>query len=543
MSPFPAPGPGGPTAAGVPGPGAGSGAEPGTEPGRPPATSAERRRFHVVVAVAGIGFGLTAPFTALLVTGLGADPAWAAYVVASMGISLLIVDFFGTRFVPRLGSRGALTTSMLVFGIGSLLSAVTTSWVVVGLARVLQGFGGALFMGGGVLLAVRLVRRSERGSAIGTFNAAWFAGIAAGPLGGGMIASILAGTDGLRLLFGVCALLNFVGAAAAWFLAPRLTSPVRPRLGLPRGLGVRGARAWSVLVLAGLGQAVRSGLALTLVPLLGEELGMGWIPLGIALFALALSDVAVMHFGAGWADRRGRMVPLALSLGWGALVTVALATVVTDPVLFALAALAVGATVGATWVLPTAMTVDLATDPEGALSAYRIASDVGMLAGGLLAGIGLASGGLDGALLGAAALLVAGLALTLAVGETLRPAPPAAPPPAAAPVAAAGLPAVSAPAPTSPPGSVAGPAPDLARESVPRPSSEEAVPLPPVDQFAVLAANLDITLTPERLAQAHAGHARFRPDLERLRALPLPFVEPVTEPATSLAWIANGGRP
>jgi hypothetical protein len=34
--------------------------------------------------------------------------------------------------------------------------------------------------------------------------------------------------------------------------------------------------------------------------------------------------------------------------------------------------------------------------------------------------------------------------------------------------------------------------------------------------------------------------------LERLRALPLPFVEsetePVCEPATALAWIARGGR-
>ncbi|MCW0213655.1 MAG: MFS transporter [Pseudonocardia sp.] len=190
-----------------------------------------RPRFHGVVVFAGLGFGLTAPFTALLVVALGGAPEWAAYVVSSMGLSLLLVDFFGTRFVPRLGPRGALTASMLVFGVGSVLSAVATSWMVVGLARVLQGFGSALFMGGGVQLAVRLVRSDRRGGAIGTFNAAWFAGIAVGPLGGGLIAALLPGADGLRLVFAVCAVLNLLGAAAAWF-------------GIPRGRG-RGRRGWA----------------------------------------------------------------------------------------------------------------------------------------------------------------------------------------------------------------------------------------------------------------------------------------------------------
>lgn len=381
-----------------------------------------RRTFHALVVVSGIGFGLTAPFTALLVVALGASPEWAAYVVASMGLSLLVVDFFGTRFVPRLDSRLALTTSMVVFGVGSLLSAVTTAWVVVGLARVLQGFGGALFMGGGVQAAVRLVRDHQRGGAIGTFNAAWFAGIATGPLGGGLIVALRPGADGLRLLFGVCAAVNLLGALAAWVAAPRLAPTGPPRLGLPRGLGLRGARVWVALVLAAIGQAVRSGLAMTVVPLLGEQLGMAWIPLGVALFALAFSDIVVMHFGARFTDRRGRFVPLALTLAWGVLATLALA-LVGGFAGFTLGALAVGVTVGATWVMPAAMTVDLATDPEAGLAAYRIASDVGMLGGGVLAGVGIALGGLHGALYGCAGLLAVALALLLAVGET-RPASP-----------------------------------------------------------------------------------------------------------------------
>jgi MFS transporter, DHA1 family, multidrug resistance protein len=488
---------------------AAAGAVPGTvhDPG---ATSTGT--FHALVVVAGIGFGLTASYTALLALQLGSGADVAALVVSSMGLSLLVVDFFGTRFVPRLGARGALAVSMLVFGIGSALSAATTSWVVVGAARVLQGFGCALFMGGGVQLAVRLAPLARRGGAIGAFNAAWFAGVAVGPIGGGLIAAMAPGVTGLRLLFAICAGVNFGGAVAAWFLAPRFAPTARPRWGLPRGLGVSGVRAWTVLGLAGLGQAVRAAVALTLVPLLGEQLGLGWLELGLALFALAVTDVGAMRVLSRRADRRGRALPLLLCLVWGALVTTALAVLPGDRLLFTVGALLVGVTVGAGWVLPTAMAVDLMPDPESALAAYRIASDLGMLAGGLLAGLGLALGGIDGALLGAAAFLLLGALLTWLVGETRAPHRPVL----------------------------------LSVHSIPPPggpsSPEVLMPLPTIGELAVFAANQDITLAPERLAQAYDTHARSRHDLERLRALPLPFTGEVSEPATATAWIANGGR-
>ena len=68
------------------------------------------------------------------------------------------------------------------------------------------------------------------------------------------------------------------------------------------------------------------------------------------------------------------------------------------------------------------------------------------------------------------------------------------------------------------------------------------MPLPAVGELTVFTAHQDIELVPERLAQAHGIHERSRADLERLRAIPLPFVGTVSEPATAVAWIANGGR-
>lgn len=217
----------------------------------------------------------------------------------------------------------------------------------------------------------------------------------------------------------------------------------------------------------------------------------------------------------------------------GAVVLTALAAVVRGPVTFALGALAVGLTIGTTWVVPTAMTVDLATVPDSALAVYRIGSDIGLLAGGLITGTTLALGGVRAALAVMAVVLVGGLILTVTVGETLpagrRRRPTSSP--ALAPVVMSPV-VVSLAATTS------------AVLSQPQLTDvkEALVSLPSPEEFAVFAANSDITFTPERLAQAYATHRKYRADLERLRQLPLPFTEPVSEPATALAWIARGGR-
>jgi hypothetical protein len=67
------------------------------------------------------------------------------------------------------------------------------------------------------------------------------------------------------------------------------------------------------------------------------------------------------------------------------------------------------------------------------------------------------------------------------------------------------------------------------------------MPFPSIEDFAVLASCQDITLAPTRLAQAHEAHQAARPVLERLREVPLPFLEP-SEPAAALLWLKNGGR-
>lgn len=66
------------------------------------------------------------------------------------------------------------------------------------------------------------------------------------------------------------------------------------------------------------------------------------------------------------------------------------------------------------------------------------------------------------------------------------------------------------------------------------------MPQPSIEQYAAIAADLDIELQPARLAQAHATHTAMRGDLCRIRRLPLPFLDPVDEPTHALAFIRSG---
>jgi hypothetical protein len=67
-------------------------------------------------------------------------------------------------------------------------------------------------------------------------------------------------------------------------------------------------------------------------------------------------------------------------------------------------------------------------------------------------------------------------------------------------------------------------------------------PLPTESFFREVLADQGRELTEERFAAALASHRNVRQDMERLRAIPQAFLEPVLEPATALRWLEAGGK-
>ena len=175
--------------------------------------------------------GLTVLYLSTLMAGLGWSmvfpiiPRLAGEFDVSVGVAVQIVTFFGLgrivgppaagMVVDRIGSRLALIAGPVLVGLGALGSIYTPWFLVVLAAAFLVGVGESLWAFGREIAGIDLVNQDQRGRVLSGFHGIHGAGLAVGPLLGG----VLADSMGLRVVFVAIAIESVAAVALGTFVA------------------------------------------------------------------------------------------------------------------------------------------------------------------------------------------------------------------------------------------------------------------------------------------------------------------------------------
>jgi len=240
--------------------------------------------FVVILATTVVNVALTR-----IGAGLGAGVSALQWVVDSYNLAFAATLLTAGALGDRLGGRGVLAAGFGVFAAASLLSvAAPTAWALA-LLQGVAGLGAAMLLPASLrVLSHSVTGTAERARSIAIWGGSGGAGIAVGPLAGGL----LVGVAGWRAVFLLTGGLGLLGLALSLLCrAPAMRAPA------------------AGLDLGGQGLGMLSSGALTFALIEGGDLG--WrSPAVVAAFVLAAASAAAFLA----VERRGRspMLPLAL---------------------------------------------------------------------------------------------------------------------------------------------------------------------------------------------------------------------------------------
>lgn len=338
--------------------------------------------FLPLMAASGVTMSLTAPLEVLFIREISRSSLYIAIFMLTSALGVIVIDVFGTRFVPSLDAKVALTIGLSLFGASCIGMGLAPDGALLMSSRAMQGFGGGMLLGAGLQAAVRV--RTVTGDptrALGRFNAAFLFGGAVGSPGGLLVAGLIPGGAGYKIAFVVTGALALLVAALLATALPSLAAPPgmpRPRIGLPRFGKTPGSGA--ALVLAMSGDFLRGGVLFTALPLAGAARDYSTITISLAIALMSGVEIAVLTVSYLIIRRVGVIAVLIATFALGTLCATLLALTHGAAIYLAVSVLFGVSLAGATASLPVLVVAQVG-DSSAGLAKFRISAGIGILAG------------------------------------------------------------------------------------------------------------------------------------------------------------------
>ena len=249
----------------------------------------------------------------------------AGALLGAYGAGALVGGIPGGLLVGRIGPKSGLLLGLSVLALSSLAFALAGGPVALGASRFVQGLSSATTWSAALAWVAVSTPRERRGQALGTVFGAAVLGFVVGPMFGGVAHLV-----GIRWSFvGV----TVIAAALALVVVPLDRPPAEEASPGAIGRAVRDRFFLGGLWLNTL-PALFFGVLDVLVPLHLDDAGYGVIAIAAVFVIAGLVEVVLNPLVGRVSDRRGRLLPVRVSLSATIAVACALAFA-TEPLVVA----------------------------------------------------------------------------------------------------------------------------------------------------------------------------------------------------------------
>lgn len=336
-----------------------------------------------------VGFGVVVPVLPVYAASFGVGYVAVGAVLSAFALMRLLASPFVGRMIDVAGERVVLSVGIGIVAVSSGLAGLAHDYVQLLLLRGVGGIGSAMFTISAMTLLLASTTPDRRARSIGFYQGGFLVGGMAGPALGGLLATVsltapfffYAGTLAVAGVVGILLLSPpRRGDAAA---AAAAAEPARPLADVLRDVRFRAAcvasfaQGWSSL-------GVRSAL----VPVLVVEVLLqptSWT--GVLFAVAAVAQTLALAPASRFVDTVGRRPAV---IGSFAVAAVSLAAVPFAPGLVTLGALLAvyGVATAFMGTAPAALVGDAAGARGGRpVAIFSMCSDVGAIAGPLVAGL------------------------------------------------------------------------------------------------------------------------------------------------------------